>query len=225
MQEFDLIIIGGGPAGLTAGLYAGRARLNTVLFDKSGGGGWLNTTQIVENYPGFPNAISGPELAEAFIEQAERFGLHIMMEEVTRLETHRPLKLVHPPPRAVINRPRRGAPKMPNLPRRRGAYGQGCFNLRHVRRRVIRRQASSSNRRREFGSRRSHLNLAPREQGNDYSPPRYASRREDAPRPRVCQPENQLHLEYGAGEDSRRKQRNRAYLEKCVDRRTIASTS
>jgi len=95
MQEFDLIIIGGGPAGLTAGLYAARARLNTVLFDKSGGGGWLNTTQLVENYPGFPAGISGPELAEAFIKQAERFGLRIMMEEVTRLEDHRPLKLVH----------------------------------------------------------------------------------------------------------------------------------
>jgi len=62
--EYDLVIIGGGPAGLTAGIYAGRARLCALLIEKLIHGGQMMTTDLVENYPGFPEGISGPDLSD-----------------------------------------------------------------------------------------------------------------------------------------------------------------
>lgn len=83
---FDIIIIGGGPAGLTAGLYAARAKLKILLLERLGPGGQVLTTYRVENYPGFPEAVSGFELADRMKRQAEKFGLPIRSEEVVRLE-------------------------------------------------------------------------------------------------------------------------------------------
>ena len=83
---YDTIIIGGGPAGLTAGLYCARAKLNTLLFEKGTLGGQIAITDLVENYPGFPEGISGKELTQKFKEQAERFGLKILRKEVSKIE-------------------------------------------------------------------------------------------------------------------------------------------
>lgn len=85
MEELEIAIIGGGPAGLTAGLYAARARRRTVLFAGGVLGGQIATAGLVENYPGFPHGIQGPELALAMQEQAERFGLETRYELVSRL--------------------------------------------------------------------------------------------------------------------------------------------
>ncbi|RLC31556.1 MAG: thioredoxin-disulfide reductase [Deltaproteobacteria bacterium] len=82
----DLIIIGAAPAGLTAGLYAARARLKTVLLEKLSPGGQLVSTDRIENYPGFPDGISGFELVDRMRRQVEKFGLEIRIQEVTRLE-------------------------------------------------------------------------------------------------------------------------------------------
>ena len=71
--DYDLIIIGGGPAGLTAGIYAGRARLCAVMLEKLMHGGQMMTADLVENYSGFPEGISGFELSERLRQQAERF--------------------------------------------------------------------------------------------------------------------------------------------------------
>jgi thioredoxin reductase (NADPH) len=92
--DYDLIIIGGGPAGLTAGIYAGRARLKTLLLEKLIHGGQMMTTDLVENYPGFPEGISGFELSDRMRKQAERFGLLIRSQEVLELKPGKPMHTV-----------------------------------------------------------------------------------------------------------------------------------
>jgi thioredoxin reductase (NADPH) len=74
---YDIIIIGGGPAGLTAALYACRARMKTVLIEKMLPGGQILIADTIENYPGFPEGIKGPDLAEWMFKQTSRFGLEL----------------------------------------------------------------------------------------------------------------------------------------------------
>jgi thioredoxin reductase (NADPH) len=81
----DVVIIGGGPAGLTAGIYAGRGQLDVVVIEKGLPGGQIAQTEEVENYPGFETAIGGHELAQRMVRQAERFGAKILMDEVEGL--------------------------------------------------------------------------------------------------------------------------------------------
>jgi len=88
--DYDLIIIGGGPAGLTAGIYAGRARLKTLLLEKLIHGGQMMTTDLIENYPGFPEGITGFDLSDRMRKQAERFGLEFRSAEVLELKTGSP---------------------------------------------------------------------------------------------------------------------------------------
>lgn len=82
----DLVIIGGGPGGLAAGIYAARADLKTVLLEKGMPGGLAATTEFIENYPGFPEGISGPELAMNMENQARRFGLEVVNDYVEKFE-------------------------------------------------------------------------------------------------------------------------------------------
>ena len=83
---FDAIIIGGGPAGLTAGIYLSRARMNSLLIEKALPGGQAILTEIIENYPGFPHGIAGPELMQKMEEQAVRFGLKLEYGEVEEVK-------------------------------------------------------------------------------------------------------------------------------------------
>ena len=89
-NHYDVIIIGGGPAGLTAGLYAGRGRFKTLLLEKLITGGQVMTTDHVDNYPGFPEGIAGFELSQRMRDQAERFGTEIRSAEVTGLKPGKP---------------------------------------------------------------------------------------------------------------------------------------
>jgi len=85
-ELFDLVIVGGGPAGLTAGIYGARAGLKTLILEKLSPGGQVVTTDILENYPGFVEPIGGFELIEKMVEQATKFGVEIRMGEVTGIE-------------------------------------------------------------------------------------------------------------------------------------------
>ena len=92
--DYDLVIIGGGPAGLTAGLYAARARLNVILIEKIVPGGQVLTTDWIENYPGFPEGISGPDLIQKMTEQVKKFDLNIESNEVISLDLSEPVNKI-----------------------------------------------------------------------------------------------------------------------------------
>lgn len=94
-KSYDVIIIGGGPGGYTAALYAARANLSTLIIEKFAPGGQMATTDIVENYPGFAEGINGFDLAMQMKHGAERFGVKTKLAEVLSVELDKEVKLVH----------------------------------------------------------------------------------------------------------------------------------
>src|SRR4026208_2470615 len=90
----DLIIIGGGPAGYTAALYAARANLNPLVIEGITFGGQLMITSDVENYPGYPDGVLGPSMMQDFRRQAERFGAEFITDDVTSVDfSERPFRI------------------------------------------------------------------------------------------------------------------------------------
>ncbi|QQY79564.1 thioredoxin reductase (NADPH) [Keratinibaculum paraultunense] len=85
-EYYDVVIIGGGPAGLTAGIYCGRSRLKTIILEQGLVGGLITSTEDLENYPGFPNGIGGEELMNLFYEQAKKFGVDFKFTNVKKVD-------------------------------------------------------------------------------------------------------------------------------------------
>jgi len=93
-EIYEVIIIGGGPGGLTAGLYTSRARLDTLLIESALLGGQMTTTELIENYPGFPQGVTGDELSRLMEGQAKRFGMETVTQEVVRVSLEGDMKVV-----------------------------------------------------------------------------------------------------------------------------------
>ena len=128
-DTYDLIIVGGGPGGLAAGIYAMRAALKTVLIEKGVHGGQMTLSDEVENYPGIEH-ISGMELAMKFRQHAESYGLEMLTEEVTAIEPGLEIHEVHLAGGAVLKTyaviiATGGSPKKLEIPGEEEYYGKG----------------------------------------------------------------------------------------------------
>ena len=93
-EIYEVIIIGGGPGGLTAGLYTSRARLSTLLIESALFGGQMTTTELIENYPGFPQGVTGDELSRLMEDQAKKFGMKTVTQEVVKVSLEGDMKVV-----------------------------------------------------------------------------------------------------------------------------------
>ena len=141
----DIMIIGGGPAGMTAGLYAARMGLKAVVYERLMVGGQASTTNIIENYPGHAQGIGGPELMMEFQQQAESAGREISYDEVSALNLQGDIKTAQTSSgevqaRAAILCMGAQARKL-DVPGEELFRGRGVSVLRYVRRRVLSRQA------------------------------------------------------------------------------------
>ncbi len=130
LRMLEIAIVGGGPAGLTAGLYARRAGCSCALFEVGFPGGQQATTDRVENYPGFPGGVGGPELSAAMQAQAEAFGLEIRYEAVERVELDGPIKRLYGP--GGVTEARAVILAMGATPKALGVPGEEAFRGRGV---------------------------------------------------------------------------------------------
>jgi len=128
-RVYDMIIIGGGPGGYTAALYAARAGLDVILLEKLSAGGQMAQTHQIDNYPGFPEGIDGFELAERMQQQAERFGAKTEYAEVSRVDLKADPKIVESSEGTFYGRTvvlaTGASPRELGLPNERNLVGRG----------------------------------------------------------------------------------------------------
>ncbi len=183
-----VIIIGGGPAGYTAALYAARANLEPLVIEGFQWGGQLMITSDVENYPGYPEGVLGPEMMAEFRRQAERFGTEFITDDVTRVDfSERPFSVFvgddEYRAESVIVATGATARQL-GLPVRAAPAGQGRDLLRRLRRRLLARRPGRRHRRRRLRDGGGDLPHQVREQGDGHPPARRVPRLADHARPR-----------------------------------------
>ena len=128
-KRFDVIVIGGGPCGYTAALYCARAALDCLVLEQLSPGGQMGTTDIIDNYPGFPQGVNGFDLAMQMQQGAERFGVATRLEAVERVELDNPVKRVHTAQNAyeagAVILAMGASPRELGLPNERSLRGKG----------------------------------------------------------------------------------------------------
>ena len=180
----DVIIIGSGPSGYTAAIYAARANLSPLVFEGAvtAGGALMNTTEV-ENFPGFQDGIMGPALMDEMRAQAERFGAVFVTDDVTDVSLTGDVKEVtdgeggRHRARTVILATGSGYRKLGIADEER--LWPRCLLVRDLRRLLLPRQGDRGRRRRGLGDRGGHLPHPLREEGLPRPPPRRAARLED----------------------------------------------
>ena len=206
----NVIVIGGGPAGYTAALYAARANLEPLVIEGFNWGGQLMITSDVENYPGYADGVMGPAMMQDFRRQAERFGAEFVTDDVTRVDFSRAavprLGRRRRVPRRVGDRRdrRERAPARARLGAR--PAGPRRLVLRDLRRRVLPRQGRRRRRRRRLRDGGGAVHLALREQGDPRPSPRGVPRLADHGRPRAIEREDRVPAQQGRRGGARRRQ-------------------
>ena len=136
--SYKVVIMGSGPAGLTAALYAARANLEPLVFEGPEAGGQLTTTTDVENFPGFPNGIMGPDLMDLMREQSERFGAQCVQKAVISVDfSKRPFRISTADEQILASTfivSSGATARMLGLPLRARTSGLRGFHMRHMRR-------------------------------------------------------------------------------------------
>jgi thioredoxin reductase (NADPH) len=133
MFDYDVIIIGAGPAGLTAGLYLSRANYRTLILEKENFGGPMKNIDWLENYPGFAEGVSGPHLASEMVKQATKYGVQLKQAEVTGIDCFSSSRLVNCADGtgytcAVVVVAAGARRKKLNVPNEEALQGKGVFN-------------------------------------------------------------------------------------------------